>query len=122
MFALGCIQSQSCHTGACPTGISTQDPHRQQALVVPTKADRVYNFHQTTLKALKELVQAAGLDHPGAITAAHIVRRTNDHEVKLLSNLLPFIQPGSLLAGNLTHSVYRLYWPMAQAESFAVAM
>ena len=122
MFALGCIQSQSCHTGACPTGISTQDPHRQQALVVPTKADRVYNFHQTTLKALKELVQAAGLDHPGAITAAHIVRRTNDHEVKLLSNLLPFIQPGSLLAGNLSHSVYRLYWPMAQAESFAVAM
>ncbi|OYT97956.1 MAG: FMN-binding glutamate synthase family protein [Burkholderiales bacterium PBB1] len=122
MFALGCIQSQSCHTGACPTGVSTQDPHRQQALVVPSKADRVYNFHQTTLKALKELVQAAGLDHPGAITAAHIVRRTNDHEVKLLSNLLPFIQPGSLLAGNLTHSVYRLYWPMAQAESFAVAM
>ena len=122
MFALGCIQSQSCHTGACPTGISTQDPHRQQALVVPTKADRVYHFHQSTLKALKELVQAAGLDHPGAITAAHIVRRTNDHEVKLLSNLLPFIQPGSLLAGNLSHSVYRLYWPMAQAESFAVAM
>ena len=122
MFALGCIQSQSCHTGECPTGISTQDPHRQHALVVPTKADRVYNFHQTTLKALKELVQAAGLDHPGGITAAHIVRRTNDHEVKLLSNLLPFIQPGSLLAGNLSHSVYRLYWPMAQAESFAVAM
>jgi len=122
MFALGCIQSQSCHTGACPTGISTQDPRRQQALVVPTKADRVYHFHQSTLKALKELVQAAGLDHPGAITAAHIVRRTNDHEVKLLSNLLPFIQPGSLLAGNLSHSVYRLYWPMAQAESFAVAI
>ncbi len=122
MFALGCIQSQSCHTGACPTGISTQDPRRQHALVVPTKADRVYHFHQSTLKALKELVQAAGLDHPGAITAAHIVRRTNDHEVKLLSNLLPFIQPGSLLAGNLSHSVYRLYWPMAQAESFAVAM
>ena len=122
MFALGCIQSQSCHTGACPTGISTQDAHRQQALVVPSKADRVYHFHQSTLKALKELVQAAGLDHPGAITAAHIVRRTNDHEVKLLSNLLPFIQPGSLLAGNLSHSVYRLYWPMAQAESFAVAL
>lgn len=122
MFALGCIQSQSCHTGECPTGVSTQDPHRQNALVVPTKADRVYNFHQSTLKALKELVQAAGLDHPGAITASHIVRRTNDHEVKLLSNLLPFVKPGALLAGDLSHSVYRLYWPMAQAESFAVAM
>ena len=25
MFALGCIQSQSCHTDRCPTGVSTQD-------------------------------------------------------------------------------------------------
>ena len=25
MFALGCIQSQSCHTDKCPTGVSTQD-------------------------------------------------------------------------------------------------
>ena len=39
MFALGCIQAQSCHTGHCPTGVTTQDPLRQQALVVPDKAD-----------------------------------------------------------------------------------
>lgn len=26
MFALGCIQSLSCHTNRCPTGIATQDP------------------------------------------------------------------------------------------------
>ena len=25
MFALGCIQSQSCHTDRCPTGVATQD-------------------------------------------------------------------------------------------------
>ena len=46
MFALGCIQAQTCHTGHCPTGVTTQDPLRQQALVVPDKAERVYNFHQ----------------------------------------------------------------------------
>ena len=28
MFALGCIQSLSCHTDRCPTGVTTQDPHR----------------------------------------------------------------------------------------------
>ncbi len=61
MFALGCIQAQTCHTGHCPTGVTTQDPLRQQALVVPDKGERVYNFHQQTLHALKELVQAAGL-------------------------------------------------------------
>ena len=62
MFALGCMQAQTCHTGACPTGVATQDPRRQQALVVPDKIERVYRFHQNTLEALKELVQAAGLN------------------------------------------------------------
>jgi hypothetical protein len=28
MFALGCIQSQSCHTDRCPVGVTTQDPSR----------------------------------------------------------------------------------------------
>ena len=28
MFALGCIQSLSCHTDRCPTGVATQDPTR----------------------------------------------------------------------------------------------
>lgn len=121
MFALGCIQSQHCHTGHCPTGVTTQDPVRQKALVVPTKAERVFNFHQQTLHALKELVQAAGLTHPSGITASHIVRRTSDHGVKLLANLLPFVEPGALLSGEMPHQVFRTYWPMAQAGSFAVA-
>jgi glutamate synthase domain-containing protein 2 len=120
MFALGCIQSQSCHTGACPTGVATQDQQRQRALVVPNKADRVYQYHQSTLKALQELVQAAGLGHPGAITASHIVRRCNDHQVKLLATLLPFVKPGGLLGGEMPpHKVFSLYWPMARAHSFA---
>ncbi|MCC7047668.1 MAG: FMN-binding glutamate synthase family protein, partial [Alphaproteobacteria bacterium] len=64
MFALGCIQAQACHTGRCPTGVSTQDAVRQKALVVPDKAERVRNFHRNTLIALSELVAAAGLRHP----------------------------------------------------------
>jgi hypothetical protein len=93
-----------------------------KALVVPSKAERVAMFHHSTLLALKELVQAAGLSHPGDVTASHIVRRCNDHEVKLLANLLPFVRPGALLAGELPHEVFRLYWPMARAESFAAAV
>ena len=120
MFALGCIQAQHCHTGHCPTGVTTQDALRQQALVVPTKTERVYQFHENTLKALKELVQAAGLTHPGQISASHIVRRTSDHGVKLLANLLPFVAPGSLLSGDAQHQVFKVYWPMAQASSFSV--
>jgi glutamate synthase domain-containing protein 2 len=124
MFALGCIQAQHCHTGACPTGVTTQDPLRQRALVVPDKIERVYRFHQNTLEALKELVQAAALEHPNQIRATHIVRRGTDREVRLLANLLPFVQPGELLAAmrgeaRWPHAVYELYWPQAQAHSFA---
>jgi glutamate synthase domain-containing protein 2 len=118
MFALGCIQSQTCHTGSCPTGVATQDPQREKALFVPTKADRVYHFHQQTLLALKELVQAAGLSHPSEIDASHIVRRNSEQGVKLLANLLPFVAPGSLLAGEMSQQVFRNYWPVASADSF----
>ncbi|WP_354348028.1 FMN-binding glutamate synthase family protein [Variovorax boronicumulans] len=119
MMALGCIQAQSCHTGHCPTGVTTQDPVRQQALVVPTKADRVRNFHRSTLHALQELVQAAGLDHPQQITAHHIVRRISDTEVRLLSNLVMQVQPGALLGPlDNQHTVFRTYWPLASAQSF----
>jgi glutamate synthase domain-containing protein 2 len=126
MFALGCIQAQACHTGACPTGVTTQDPLRQRALVVPTKMERVWRFHENTLKALKELVQAAGLAHPGEITASHIVRRVAAGEVKLLANQLPFVKPGALLEaiegrGDWPHNVYRLYWPLARSGSFQAA-
>ena len=120
MFALGCIQSQSCHTGHCPTGVTTQDPQRARALVVPTKADRVHHFHENTLHALKELVQAAGLSDPSELTADHIVRRNSEGAVKLLANLLPFAKPGELLRGEPTQQVFRMYWPMAQATSFGV--
>jgi glutamate synthase domain-containing protein 2 len=127
MFALGCIQAQSCHTGSCPTGVATQDPRRQQALSVPDKGERVWRFHANTLAALKELVQAAGLSHPREISAAHIVRRVSDSEVRLLANLLTFVAPGSLLAAAAgrepwPHKVFELYWPLARADSFAPAL
>ena len=119
MMALGCIQAQACHTGHCPTGVTTQDQARQQALVVPDKATRVAQFHKNTMQALQEMAQAAGLQHPGEFSAHHIVRRINDNEVRLLSNLLLQVRPGALL-DDLPHqnSVFRLYWPLAQAESF----
>ena len=119
MMALGCIQAQTCHTGTCPTGVTTQDPVRQRALVVPDKAERVRNFHRSTLHALQELVQAAGLDHPSQLSAHHIVRRLTDTEVRLLSNLIMQVEPGALL-GSLDnqHSVFKQYWPLATAHSF----
>ncbi|WP_137920781.1 FMN-binding glutamate synthase family protein [Hydrogenophaga sp. 2FB] len=122
MFALGCIQAQSCHTGHCPTGVTTQDPVRQQALVVPDKADRVHHFHQSTLMALQELVQAAGLQHPREITSHHLVRRVSENEVRLLATLLPLTPPGALLTDLAAqHAVFTTYWERASAGRFGLA-
>jgi glutamate synthase domain-containing protein 2 len=119
MMALGCIQAQTCHTGKCPTGVTTQDPVRQQALIVPDKAERVRSFHRSTLHALQEIVQAAGLQHPQDVTAHHIVRRLTDTEVRLLSHLLMKMEPGALLTEPQTqHTVFKNYWPLANADSF----
>jgi glutamate synthase domain-containing protein 2 len=123
MFALGCIQAQSCHTGHCPTGVTSQDPWRQRALVVPDKAERVYRYHHNTLHALKELVQAAGLHHPNDITADHIIRRVSGYEVRRLSTLLPYMKSGEVLAAERgevpwSQPAFTHYWHRARAESF----
>lgn len=121
MFALGCIQAQHCHTGHCPTGVTTQDPLRQQSLVVPDKAERVYNFHRMTLKALKELIEAAGLQHPHELTVSHIVRRAADGKVHSLAQLmLPKLAEGALLKDDLSELplIYQHHWPRSSASSF----
>ena len=121
MFALGCLQAQTCHTGRCPTGVATQDPQRQQSLVVEDKTTRVFNFHQHTLHALQELVQAAGINHPNQITAHHIVRRSTDQKVRSLAQLILTQLPDrALLESDLQALpvIYRLTWPRASAASF----
>ena len=54
-------------------------------------------------------MQAAGFADPSHLTASHIVRRTSEHSVKLLANMLPFVQPGELLDGESTQQVFRQY-------------
>src|SRR5499426_3842225 len=100
MFALGCIQSQSCHTARCPTGVATQDPVRQRALVVPDKLTRVANFHASTMHSLMELTAAAGLDHPGEFTLQHFSRRVSASEVMTFAQLYPPLRTGELIEGS----------------------
>lgn len=122
MFALGCIMAQHCHTGRCPTGVTTQSWLRQRALDPYDKGNRVYNFHHNTMKALAELVGAAGLTHPSQLGPHHIVRRVSVNEVALVSALIKYLQPGDLLENRAQNPVYKLFWDMASADSFAPNM
>src|SRR5271165_1080990 len=69
MFALGCIQSMSCHTDRCPTGVATQDKTRSRALVVEDKTERVRSYQASMLHALAELYPE--LRRGELITGAH---------------------------------------------------
>src|SRR3546814_16501128 len=74
MFALGCIQSLSCHTDRCPTGVATQDPKRWRKPATADKSTRVFQFHENTVKAPRDLLCAAGLEHPRHLGPEHILR------------------------------------------------
>ncbi|MEZ5785618.1 MAG: FMN-binding glutamate synthase family protein [Xanthobacteraceae bacterium] len=117
MFALGCIQSQSCHTDRCPTGVATQDPLLQRALVVPNKLERVANFHESTMHSLIELTAAAGLDHPHEFQLHHFYRRISASEVMTFAQLYQPLAPGELLDGT-RNPIFREAWQLAQANDF----
>ncbi len=118
MFALGCIQSQSCHTDKCPTGVATQDPVRQRALVVEDKVERVRRFHESTMKALAEVIAAAGLSHPAQLRVEHLWRRVASDRVESFARIYPPLGHGALL-GAIDDPRYAAAWELAQAGSFA---
>ncbi|MFM8590093.1 MAG: glutamate synthase-related protein, partial [Limnohabitans sp.] len=125
MFALGCIQSRSCHTDHCPTGVATQDPVRQRAVVVTDKAERVYYFHANTLHALADLLGAAGLQQPSQITPMHVMQRDTQGRARPLAAVIDTLSPGCLLtatdhAGQLPWP-FSIDWSRAQAQSWDVS-
>ena len=120
MFAAGCIQSRSCHTNRCPTGLATQDPSRQRALVVEDKAPRVANYHRNTLRALAELLGSAGLQHPREIKPWHLQIRHQSGAIVRGDDVYPQVRPGALLNGEVEGDLGR-EWARARADSFEPA-
>ena len=120
MFSLGCIQSLSCHTDRCPTGVATQDPARMRALVVEDKTTRVANFHRAMLHSLAEITAAAGLEHPDDFRPEHFSRRVSEREVLSFAELYPPMAKGALL-GNIEDPKWGRMWEMASADTFAFA-
>lgn len=121
MFAIGCIQAQSCHTNCCPVGIATQDPVRQRAIDVGDKSDRVARFHGNTMKALGEIAGAAGLSHPSDFMPYHFMFRQKDNEFLDGNEAYPYLPEGFLLADQEIPELADWYsrWDRANAESFA---
>jgi len=119
MMALGCVQSLSCNTNHCPTGIATQDPKRAKALDVQAKSLRVKQFQHATLHSLFELVGSMGLDDPALLQANMLKRRTSEGLLESVHHIAPELSHEQLV--NLHASgVWQQWWHAADPEQFYV--
>ncbi len=68
MLSIGCIQAQKCHTGACPTGVTTHSRWLQRGLVPGVNAERFAAYMDALRGELLAVTHACGYSHPGQFT------------------------------------------------------
>ena len=72
MLAIGCIQAQRCHTGRCPTGVTTNSKWLMRGLDPADKAVRCANYLVRLRQELVALSRACGVTHPSLVTLDHL--------------------------------------------------
>jgi glutamate synthase domain-containing protein 2 len=121
MLALGCIQSRSCNTDECPTGIATQNPARYKALDIEDKAKRIANYHGSTITHLMELLGASGLGGLDELKPYHINRRVNGTHIANYSELYPSLESACLLSADTIPENWKSDWEKASADCWRTA-
>lgn len=89
LLALGCIQALRCNNNKCPAGVTTQDPDLFRGLHVPTKRERVRNFHQETLGAVAHVIGAMGLSSHTQLGRTHLQKRVEENRILSYQELYP---------------------------------
>jgi len=117
MFSIGCIQAKRCHTGTCPTGVTTQDPWRQRGLVVDVQARRAARFHAKTLEALSDIVASVGLTHPKDLRPHHITTRIDAVEAREMGEVHTFLGD-NVLVDAPDDTPFAQWWQAADPDSF----
>ena len=90
MLSIGCIQAQQCHTGHCPTGITTHNKRLQRGLDIKSKSKRCTNFIKGLRKEILQLSHACGYDHPCKFTGNDIEFSSGVNEFTTLGNILGY--------------------------------
>jgi glutamate synthase domain-containing protein 2 len=117
MMAVGCIQAQRCHTNTCPVGVTTQDPKRMRALVIPDKAERVHRFQEATVAQAVQMIASMGLEGPHQLQPLHVMRRVDHTVTRSYAELYDWLAPGELLTD--PPADWALDWQRADADTFA---
>jgi glutamate synthase domain-containing protein 2 len=118
MMAVGCIQSQRCHTNHCPVGVTTQDPKRTRALDVGDKSKRVYRFQQGTVAEAQRIIASMGLSGPGEVRPSMLYRQIDQATARSFEDLYHWLEPGELLDD--APEDWARDWDAADPDSFAM--
>jgi glutamate synthase domain-containing protein 2/rubredoxin len=76
LVAIGCRQYRICHTGLCPTGITTQKPSLRARLNIDEAARRLENFLRVSTEELRDFARLTGNDDVHGLSL-HDVCTTN---------------------------------------------
>jgi glutamate synthase domain-containing protein 2 len=116
MIALGCIQSLHCATDRCPVGVATQDPRRQKALDVPSKAQRVARYQAATVAQAQRLIASMGLTDPAQLNPAMLRRVISPDVSASYAEIYDWLRPGELLEDPRT--AWAEDWDLASPDRF----
>ncbi|MCK5756344.1 MAG: FMN-binding glutamate synthase family protein, partial [Mycobacterium sp.] len=116
MMAVGCIQSQRCHTNHCPVGVATQDPARSRALDVTDKSARVYRYQQATVSEALRIMASMGVTDPGALSPHMLRKRLGPVLQQSYAEIYEWLEPGALL--DTPPDGWADDWAHANADSF----
>jgi len=108
MMAIGCIQSQKCHTDRCPTGVATQDPWLAHGLEPISKGERCASYLREIRKELVKVVEAVGVAHPGLITPSDVEVLNGDFEAQSVGEVYGYRPEWGRLGPDLAAEITNL--------------
>jgi glutamate synthase (ferredoxin) len=90
MLSIGCIQAQQCHTGHCPTGITTHNKRLQRGLDIYSKSKRFSNYIIGLRKEILQLTHACGHEHPCQFTGQDIEFSSGVNSFQTLDDIMGY--------------------------------
>ncbi len=111
MLAIGCIQSQKCHTDHCPTGVATQNAWLTRGLEPVSKGERCAQYLRTFRAEMVKVTESVGVAHPGLITVDDVDIMSGDFSATSLREAYGYADGWGRLGPDLTRSVIDLMSP-----------
>lgn len=90
MIAIGCLQTQKCHTDHCPTGIATQNRWLERGVDVPLKSDRLGNYIISLRRDLLKIAEATGVAHPALVSVGDIDMMFTNTDARPLADVVGY--------------------------------